>query len=406
MLRKITLVAITVLALALTACGAAAPATITCTDKIGCITIGANDPIHIAYMLVTSGPDGSLGIDSRRGIEIAVDDKKTIAGHAIKLDGQDDLCSADGGQAAGTKLAADKTIVAVIGGSCSSATRAALPALSQAGLLVVSPSATAPSLTAPDTRVAGFFRSCYNDQVQGKLAAEFAFNELKVKVAATIHDGSPYAQQLQQVFADNFKKLGGTITEQAAIKPDDTNLKPTLTRLATGKPQLIYYPIFVAAGGFATSQAKEVSGLEKTILMAADGTFAPDFIKAAGKASEGMYMSSPDITNLGKAYDEFVAKHKKKYNEAPVSAYHPHSYDALNMVAAAIEKVAKKNSDNSLLIGRQELRDAFAATKDFQGLTGKLTCDANGDCGANIVAVYKVESSDPKNWPPKKVYPK
>ena len=92
----------------------AAPVAATCTDKIGCLTIGATDPIHVAYMLVVSGPNSSLGIDSRRGIEIAVDDKGgKIAGHTVKLDGQDGGCSADTGQTAGTKLAADKTIVAL-----------------------------------------------------------------------------------------------------------------------------------------------------------------------------------------------------------------------------------------------------------------------------------------------------
>src|SRR5207244_4429164 len=121
-----------------------------CTDKIGCLTLGPNDPIHIAYMMVVSGPDSSLGIDTRRGVEIAVDDKSgKVAGHTVKFDGQDDTCSAEGGQAAGTKLAADKTIVAVIGGDCSSATTAALQVLGPAGFLVVSPAATAPAVTPP-----------------------------------------------------------------------------------------------------------------------------------------------------------------------------------------------------------------------------------------------------------------
>ena len=385
----------------------AAPVAATCTDKIGCLTIGATDPIHVAYMLVVSGPNSSLGIDSRRGIEIAVDDKGgKIAGHTVKLDGQDGGCSADTGQTAGTKLAADKTIVAVIGGSCSSETTAGLPVLIQAGLLVVSPSATAPSLTDPAKHLAGFFRSCYNDKIQGALAAKFVWENLKLKTAATIHDGSPYAQQLQQVFAYNFKQLGGKITTQEAVQVGDTDMKPVLTKIASGKPDLIYYPIFNAEAAFVTAQSKSVAGLEKTTLMTADGAFSTDFVKAAGNAVAGMYQSSPDISGLGTAYTDFLAKHQKKYNEAPLSIYHAHGYDAFNMIAAAVEKVAQKNADGSLLIGRQALRDAFAATKDFKGLTGSLTCDPNGDCGANIVAVYQIKSADPKDFPPKKIYPK
>lgn len=379
----------------------------TCTDKIGCLTIGATDPIHVAYMMVVSGPDSSLGIDTRRGVEIAIDDKGgKLAGHTVKFDGQDDQCNAEGGQAAGTKLAADKTILAVIGGDCSSATTAALPVLTQAGLLVVSPAATAPSLTDPAKRLPSFFRSCYNDKIQGALAAKFVWEELKLKSAATIHDGSPYAQQLQQVFADNFIKLGGKITTQEAGGPGDTDWKTQLIRISSGKPDLIYYPVFTAAAGFITAQSRSVAGLEKVTLMTADGAFNTDFLKGAGQAVTGMYQSSPDITALGSAYDDFLAKHKKKYNEGPLSAYHAHGYDAFNMIAAAVEKVAQKNADGSLLIGRQAMRDALAATKDFKGLTGSLTCDPNGDCGANIVAVYQIKSSDPKDFPPKKIYPK
>jgi hypothetical protein len=79
--------------------------------------------------------------------------------------------------------------------------------------------------------------------------ADFAYKELKLTKAATIHDGSPYAEQLQAVFAAQFKKLGGTITAQEAISPDDTDMRPVLTKIATGKPEFLYLPIFIAAGG-------------------------------------------------------------------------------------------------------------------------------------------------------------
>ena len=69
------------------------------------------------------------------------------------------------------------------------------------------------------------------------MAAEFAFKQLKVKRAATIHDGSIYAEQLQAVFAETFKKLGGTITSQEAVAPTDTDMRPVLTKIATGKPE-------------------------------------------------------------------------------------------------------------------------------------------------------------------------
>ena len=87
-----------------------------CEDPLGCIEVGPGEPIRIAYMLVVSGPNETLGIDSKRGIEIAIDDVGgELLGHPIELVGEDSQCSPEGGQAAAQKIAADKTIVGVIG---------------------------------------------------------------------------------------------------------------------------------------------------------------------------------------------------------------------------------------------------------------------------------------------------
>ena len=225
--------------------------------------------------------------------------------------------------------------------------------------------------------------------MQGAVAAQFAFKKLGVKKAATIHDGSVYAEQLQAVFAAEFKKLGGTITSQEAVAPTDTDMRPVLTKIATGKPEFIYYPIFIAAAGHITRQVKEVTGLEKTNLMSADGAFSPDFYKAAGETAVGMFHSSPDFSAFAGGYKDFLAKHQKKYGEKPIAPFHAHAYDAATMVFAAIEKVAVKGKDGSLTIGRKALRDALYATKGLKGLTGTLNCDKFGDCADPRIAVYQ-----------------
>ena len=398
--------------LLLAACAPAAKP-FTCTDKIGCVDIAPGTAVHIAYGLVISGDNSTLGIDSRRGIEIAVDDKGTIQGHPISLTGEDTGCNAEGGQAAAQKLAADKTIVAIVGTSCSSEARVAAPILSAAGFTLISPSNTAPDLTDPAKHVAGYLRTAHNDKVQGAVAAEFAFNFLKVTKAATIHDGSLYAQSLQAVFADRFKALGGTIVSQQAVQPTDTDMHSVLTTIATAGPQLIYYPVFIAAGGFITAQSKDVTGLAGVKLMGADGMFSPAFLKAAGPAAVGMYHSSPDFSAFASGYAAFLAKHQKKYGEKPLSAFHAHAYDAASIIFAAIDKVVVKDADGTLHIGRQALRDAMFATSGFQGLTGTLTCTPTGDCGDPKIAVYQTSNADPASWNPgaaadsnpKKIYP-
>ena len=368
-------------------------------DPIGVVKIKPGEPIHIACWFVVAGPDTSLGTDTKRGVEIAIGDKGSkILGFPIKLSVQDTGCNAEGGQAAATKLAADPTIVAAIGSSCSSEARPGAPILWKAGIPSVSPSTTGPFLTDPKRgpEFGGYLRTAHNDKIQGAVAAQFAFNQLKVKKAATIHDGSPYAEQLQAVFVETFKKLGGTITSQEAVAPTDTDMRPVLTKIATGKPEFIYYPVFIAAGGHITRQVKEVKGLEKVSLMGADGIFSPDFYKAAGETAVGMYHSSPDFSAFGEGYKIFLEKHQKKYGEKPIAPFHAHAYDAAMMIFAAIEKVAKKAPDGTLYIGRKALTDALYATKNFKGLTGNLSCDKYGDCADPRIAIYKTSAENIK----------
>ena len=374
--------------LVLAACGGA-PA-YDCPDAIGCVDIAPGDPIHIAYAMVISGPDATLGLDTQYGAELAIDDRGgELLGHPIKFDGQDSGCNAEGGTAASTKLAADSTIVAVIGTNCSSEAVPGVPIMSEAGFTIVSPSNTAPYLTAPDLRSPGYFRTAHNDNVQGAAAARFVFEELGFTQVATIHDGGPYTEALANVFAQNFKGMGGTITAIEAVGPDDTDMKPALTRVAAGSPQLIYFPVFVKAGGFICAQMRDVPGLEETVMMGADGIYTPDFVKACGTNVVGMNWSSPDFSAFGAAYTDLVEQYKTKYNvEGTLAPFHAHSYDAANIIFAAIEQVAVVDDDGTVHIGRQALRDAVGATAGFAGITGSLSCDDNGDCADPQIAVY------------------
>ncbi len=379
-----------------------------CDDPLGCVELGPGDPIKFGYALVTAGPNATLGQDSVRGMEIAADDMgNELLGHPIEIVGEDSGCSPEGGQAAATKLASDTSLVGIVGTSCSSEARVGAPILTEAGLSMISPSNTAPDLTDPAKHLAGYFRTAHNDKVQGRVAAEFVYNELGLTKAATIHDGSVYAQGLVNAFTENFVALGGTVVSAQAVNAGDTDMRPVLTTIAAEGPEIVYYPIFVAEGGFITSQIREVPGLETVKIMGSDGIFSPDFIKAAGENVVGMYLSSPDFSAFGDAYSGFLDKHQAKYGEPPVSAFHAHAYDATNVFAEAIKKVAVQDGDK-LYIPRTALRDAIAATANFQGLTGNITCDPNGDCADPKIAVYEVKSAtdwNPNVTSPMKIYP-
>ena len=364
-------------------------------DEFGCVEVADGEAIRIATALVINGPDSNLGLDAQYGVQVANEERPEVAGHEVELDFNDDGCSAEGGTTVAQSLVSDTTIAAVIGTSCSSAGVPAAEILSGAGILLLSPSATAPGLTLPDARQPFFFRTAHNDEIQGAAMADFAYNVLGMTTAATIHDGGPYTEQLQQVFQDNFIEMGGEITGTEAVDPEATDVSGQLTSLAAATPEFLFFPIFTQAGGQVARQAHQTEGLEDVILAGADGLLSPAFIEAAGaENAEGMYLSGPQA-DFGDAYqnDFLPAYTDVSGEEEPISAFHAHAYDAYNIVADAIESVGIEE-DGTLYISRTALRDYLAELTDYDGLTGSLTCNENGDCANSTITVRQVRDGE------------
>jgi branched-chain amino acid transport system substrate-binding protein len=271
---------------------------------------------------------------------------------------------------------------------------------------VVSPSNTAPDLTAPGSEnnyVPAYARTAHNDNLQGTVAAEFVFNVLGYTRAATIHDGSLYADQLRQVFERRFVALGGEIVAQEAVSLGQTDMSANLSAIAAADPELIYFPIFMPEGAFIIRQAHDTPGLEDVRLMGADGLFAPEVIEGAAEDVEGFLVSSPALA--GDAYLAFLDKYEEMFGTGPISIFHAHAYDAFMIVKNAIEQVAVQDADGTLHIPRQALREAVAGTTNYQGLIGSLTCNEHlelagtvvkepGDCGAAAVGVWEYHFGD------------
>jgi branched-chain amino acid transport system substrate-binding protein len=383
-------------------------AAVCAADEFGCVEIPSGEPIHIVFWGVLSGADATLGEDSKRGVEIAIDDHDgTLLGHDIQFTTEDGLCVPEGGATAAQKIAADTTIAGLIGPNCTDEALGGMQALYDAGLTTVSSSATRAGLTVPDrpAEYAAFLRTAHSDYFQGRMVAEYLYNELGLKKLATVHDGSGYAEALAEVARTHFEELGGTITEggNQAIAKTDTDMSAVLTAIAADPPDALFFPVFIAGAGYLTDQAKDTPGLEDAVLMSADGTFSPDYITAAGAAALGQLISSPDTSKFTDAYQDFLEKHRAKYGEEPLSIFHAHAYDATTLVFAALEKVALTDAAGTTFIPRTAYREALYASKDVEGLTGPLNCNASGDCGAPILAVYEVtarEVGPPVVWPP------
>jgi len=374
--------------------GGGGAADVCAADEFGCIEIAAGDPITVGTLQAISGDVATLGQDQVNGVQLAVDyldgaldgTNGQLLGHDVVVTGEDDGCSAEGGQAGATALAANDQIVGVIGSSCSSAALGVADTiLGDKGILLISGSNTNPGLTSEERHQPFYFRTAHNDKIQGAIVADFALMELGATTAATINDESPYADGLAAAFRDNFEAGGGTITAIEAINSADTDFKSLLESIKAKGADVLYFPDFNPACALIAQQAKDI--LPDTALIGSDGCLATTFLETAGAAADGVYASSPDLgafqSNSFYAND-FLNAYQTAFGSAPTSVFHAHAFDATNILFEAIKAVAIENEDGSLSIPRTALRDALAATSGWAGLTGTITCTPLGDCATDV----------------------
>ena len=373
--------------------------------SLGTVTVEAGEDIQIRSLNAITGDVAFLGIPNQRGVEQAIADFGDIHGFSVTIGtGLDDLCSADGGQAAAQTIVADEDVVGVIGTSCSGAATAASPLISEAGMVMISPSNTSPALTsdlagtAGDNYHAGYYRTAHNDLFQGAAMAKFVYEELGISEAAAIHDGDPYTQGLAQAFADAFENLGGSVTGFTGVNKEDTDMVPVLTEIAAGSPGALFFPIFQPAGDFDADQAPGVSGLEGVVLLGADGLQVQTFMELP--QANGMYLSGPDLrygsnTNqsTGATADKFLADYESNNGNAPEAPFWAHSYDATTILLEAI-KAASHSHDGNLEIDRAGVREYLDNLSGYEGIIGTLSCDDFGDCGAQRITVVQNNSAD------------
>ena len=368
----------------------------------GPVAVGAAaEAVHIRSLLAHT--ISSLGTASRHGVELAVKDFGTIHGRAVELgEPVDGMCGPEGGRAGAEQIIADPRVVGVIGTNCSGAAVEASPVISKAGLVMVSPSNTSPSLTSdlagnanPDpSRVyhPGYFRVDVNDLYKGRAVADFAYNELNLRRMAAIDDGDPYTTALVSAFADAFRALGGEIVATARIQKGRTDMTSVLTQFAAAGPDGIFFPLFEVEGIPFAQQAQVFDGLEGVTLISGAALFISQFLGMP--QSQGLYFVSPE-TELGSNVNEATGKnadavrtaYEAMYDGSPGSPYWAQSYDATTLLLSAIESVAVKEG-RMLYIDRAALREELGMTSDFQALIGVLSCDEFGDCGTGHINIH------------------
>ena len=365
---------------------------------LGAVEVGEGEALQIRSLLAhTVAP--SLGVPSRQSIELGVADFGPVHGREVELgEAVDAMCSPEGGSTGAEQVAADPQVIGVIGTSCSAAAVAASPVISEAGLVMISPSNTSPSLTSDLAGNAnpghhpGYFRVSINDLYQAQAVADFAYTELGLRSMAAVDDGDPYTTALVSAFGDAFEALGGTLGATARIEKGETEMASVLAEFAGAGPDGIFFPLFEVEGSPFAEQARAFDGLEGVTLISGAALLVSEFL--ATPQSEGIYFAGPESalgSNVnaatGKSAGEVLDAFAAAYGETPGTPYWAHSYDAATLLLGAIESVAVAEG-GKLYVDRAALREAIAATEGFQGLVGTLSCDDFGDCGTGRIDIY------------------
>jgi branched-chain amino acid transport system substrate-binding protein len=350
-------------------------------DSIGCAKIPAGETIKIGMGAPMTGGDASYGIDISQGAKVAATDAGEFQGFPFEIDVEDDFGNAEGGAAVANKLIADPTVVAIAGHIYSGATAASIPVYEKAGIVMMSPSATLPSLTTTGSKV--FNRIVFTDAYQGKSSANYLYTKLGIKNLAIMHDGSDYGKGLAEIVQKEYTALGGTVVIFQAITPKETDYTAPLAAVAAKKPEAVYFAGYTAEGSIIANQMKQ-TGLEKALFFGCDGTYGEDFLNRVGANGEGAYavsLTPSDSPEKQKFDSEYLAAYGKA--AGTLTPYTWNGYDAAAVLIHVIESVAVKGSDGNMYVPRGTLVEAVRSLKDYKGLTGTFACDATGECYAS-----------------------
>jgi branched-chain amino acid transport system substrate-binding protein len=331
-------------------------------------TGGGGDPIKVGVYLDLSGQTSSFGQSTKNGIEMARDEINNaggINGRKVELIIEDEQGEPGKVTTVVTKLLRQDQVHALLGEVASTNSLTAAPKAQEAKIPMITPSSTNPEVTRKGDYI---FRVCFIDPFQGEVMAKFAANTLKAKRAAILSDfNSDYSKGLTQFFKQSFSKLGGTIVDEKTYTQSDRDFSSQLTAIRAANPDVIYVPGYYGQVGVIAKQARQ-QGINVPIL-GGDGWDAPQLWDLGGEAMNNTYISNHySIDDPSPLIQKFVTDYKARYGGVAPDALAALGYDAMKVLGDAIKRAGSTDG--------AKLRDAIAQTKDFPGVTGKISIDA------------------------------
>ena len=335
------------------------------------------DTILVGEFASLTGKEATFGISSHEGTVLAFDEANAaggVLGKKVKLLTEDNQSKSGESANAVNKLVSKDGVTAILGEVASSRSLEAAPICQQNKIPQISPSSTNPKVTETGDYI---FRVCFIDPFQGTVMANFAKKTLKAEKVAIFTDvKSDYSKGLAKFFKEGFLKAGGQIVAELDYNGGDKDFKGQLTAIKSANPQGVFVPGYYTDAALICIQAKEV-GLNAP-LFGGDGWESDKLTEIGKEAVEGNYFSThytPDAGGeKGKA---FVEAYKKRFKGKLPDAMAALGYDSAMILADAMKRAGGTEG--------AKVRDALAATKDYDAVTGKITINGKRDAEKSAV---------------------
>jgi len=343
----------------------------------------ANDVIKIGEVGSMTGSNATFGISTHEGIVLAVKQINAaggLLGRKVEILALDDQGKPEEAAIAVQKLISQSQVTAILGEVASSNSLAMAPIAQTNKVPMVTPSSTNPKVTEIGDYI---FRVCFIDPFQGAVMGKFALETLKVKKVAILRDiKSDYSVGLANYFTETFTKGGGTVITDQSYAAGDSDFKAQLTSIRGKTPDAIFIPGYYGDVALIARQAREL-GI-KVPLLGGDGWDSDKLKEIGGKAIDGSYFANhytqedptPRVQN-------FINEYKADFGGRVPDGLAAMGYDAMIVLADAIKRAGSTD--------RAKIRDALAATKDFQAVTGLITIDENRNAKKSAVVIKIIE---------------
>ncbi len=340
---------------------------------------GANCPkdVKIGFFGALTGSDAALGLNERNGMKVALDRYKKESGCEVKLEEYDSQGAAAQAPALASKAVTDSKVVAIVGPAFSGESKTANPIFNEAGLPIITPSATNATLQKNGWKI--FHRAVANDDFQGPAAAKFIVGKGAKKVAV-VDDSSEYGKPLADTVRAKLKEAGVAVDVNEAIDPKGSDYSSTVTKVKAANVDAVFYGGYYESAGRLMKQLRD--GNVAATFVAGDGSLDIKFLDSASGKGEGAILLAPSAYT---ATDQaFIDEYKKLNSGAEPGLYSIEGLDATNHILAALKAGKTTRADIN----------TYISTVPYKGLLKNYKYQADGELqGGGDILVHEVKGS-------------